>query len=172
MVNTQSSDCLTHWSHGKRLVLLLAGGVRVRSRARDRPPSPACRPALPFFLGGLGMVIDARGARCQHGINGVRGTGRSRNAQVRSSPNVECSLAGPGHSSGWLQERQRRGRLLSAGRTCLPAKSIACARRFVPNLHQPLSAKNLQTSRAPRQGRVALHTLKPAQCFGHRLCAY
>src|SRR5450631_1919767 len=96
-----------------------------------RPAQPAVQP-LPFFLGGLGMVIDARGADASMGSTayGEPGGREMLKFAVRSSPKVECSLTGPGHSSGWLQERQRRGRLLSAGRTCLPAKSIACARRF------------------------------------------
>lgn len=136
-----------------------------------RPAQPAVQPCR-SFLEAWAWSLTLVGPDASMGSTAYGEPGGRENAQVRSSPKVECSLAGPGHSSGWLQERQRRGRLLSAGRTCLPAKSIACARRFVPNLHQPSSAKNLQTSRAPRQGRVALHTLKPAQCFGHRLCAY
>jgi hypothetical protein len=47
------------------------------------------------------------------GIDGVLGTGRSRNGQVHGSPKLEFRFAGSSHNSGWLQERERRGRLLS-----------------------------------------------------------
>lgn len=65
------------------------------------------------------LAIDACCARCQHGINDVLGTGRSINGQTRGSPKMEFHFAGSSHSSGWLQERQRWGRLLGADRTLL-----------------------------------------------------
>lgn len=69
------------------------------------------------------LAIDACCARCQHGINDVLGIERSSNGQARGSPKMELHSAGSSHSSGWLQKRQRWGRVLGADRILLTGRN-------------------------------------------------